>query len=64
MDELTMTPEEILELINLSLRWLTTQQYKTLKGQVLSGVPDAALRGLRRILMRQCKAAVIIPDRR
>lgn len=32
---------------------LTWQQYKTLKGQVLAGDPDGAMKGLRRLLMRQ-----------
>lgn len=31
---------------------LTPQQYKTIKGQVLSGDPDGAMKGLRRILRR------------
>ena len=31
---------------------LTAQQYKTLKGQVLAGDPDGALRGLRAILRK------------
>lgn len=34
---------------------LTKQQYKTLKGQVLAGDPDAALKGLRRILTESNK---------
>lgn len=29
---------------------LTWQQYKTLRGQVLAGDPDGAMRGLRKIL--------------
>lgn len=31
---------------------LTTQQYKTLKGQILAGDPDGAMKGLRRLLKR------------
>ena len=31
---------------------LTPQQYKTLRGQVLAGDPDGALKGLRKILAR------------
>ena len=31
---------------------LTTQQYKTLRGQVLAGDADGAMRGLRKILDR------------
>lgn len=32
---------------------LTPQQYKTLRGQVLAGNPDGALKGLRKILARE-----------
>lgn len=32
---------------------LTWQQYKTLRGQVLSGDADGALRGLRKLLGRK-----------
>ena len=31
---------------------LTWQEYKTLRGQVLAGEPDAAMKGLRRLLKR------------
>ena len=31
---------------------LTRQQYRTLYGQVMAGNPDAAMRGLRKILLR------------
>ena len=32
---------------------LTMQQYKTLRGQVLAGDPDGAMKGLRNILQRR-----------
>lgn len=32
-------------------RRLPRQQYKTLKGQILAGDPDGALRGLQRLLI-------------
>lgn len=32
-------------------RRLSRQQYKTLKGQILAGDPDGALRGLQRLLI-------------
>lgn len=35
---------------------LSKQQYKTLRGQVLAGDPDGAMKGLRNILQRQNKA--------
>lgn len=31
---------------------LTRQQYVTLRGQVLAGEPDAAMKGLRRLLQK------------
>lgn len=37
---------------------LTKQQYKTLKGQILSGNGDGAMKGLRNILSRQQKMEV------
>lgn len=33
-------------------RYLTKQEYLTLRGQILAGHPAAALRGLRRLLRR------------
>lgn len=35
---------------------LSKQQYKTLRGQVLAGDPDGAMKGLRNILQRQNKS--------
>lgn len=35
---------------------LTRQQYRTLYGQVMAGNPDAAMRGLSKILRRACAA--------
>lgn len=34
---------------------LTTQQYKTLRGQVLAGDPRGAMKGLKRILQHKSK---------
>ena len=34
---------------------LTVQQYKTLRGQVLAGDDEGAMRGLRKILLREVK---------
>lgn len=39
--------------IKASRHKLTWQQYATLRGQVLSGDADAALRGLRKLLERK-----------
>ena len=35
---------------------LTAQQYKTLRGQVLAGNTDAAMKGLRKILRRNLQS--------
>jgi hypothetical protein len=37
---------------------LTRQQYKTLQGQVFAGDPDAAMKGLRKLLLLQGSNAV------
>lgn len=41
----------------MRLKWarphLTPQQYRTLRGQVLAGDPDGAMRGLRKLLLMQ-----------
>ena len=37
---------------------LTTQQYRTLRGQVLAGDPDGAMRGLRKIMLLQGSNAI------
>lgn len=37
---------------------LTLHQYKTLRGQVLAGDPDGAMRGLRKLLLLQGSNAV------
>ena len=37
---------------------LTAQQYRTLRGQVLAGDPDGAMKGLRKLLLLQGSNAV------
>ena len=37
---------------------LTAQQYRTLRGQVLAGDPDGAMRGLRKLLLQQGSNAI------
>ncbi len=37
---------------------LTAQQYRTLRGQVLAGDPDGAMRGLRKLLLLQGTNAI------
>lgn len=34
---------------------LTKQQYKTIRGQILAGDPDGAIKGLRNILKRRAE---------
>ena len=34
---------------------LTKQQYKTIRGQILAGDPDGAIKGLRNILQRRAE---------
>ena len=38
--------------------WLTGQQYRTLRGQILSGNDEAAMKGLQKILSRPSKTAM------
>ena len=37
---------------------LSAQQYRTLRGQVLAGDPDGAMRGMRKLLLLQGSNAV------
>lgn len=39
---------------------LSKQQYKTLRGQVLAGDPDGAMKGLRNILQRRAERKTIV----
>lgn len=39
-----------LRILRSAKRYLTTQQYKTIRGQVLAGDPDGAMKGLRKIM--------------
>lgn len=34
---------------------LTKQQYKTIRGQILAGDPDGAIKGLRNVLQRRAE---------
>ena len=38
--------------------WLTGQQYKTLRGQILAGNDEAAMKGLQKILSRPSQTAM------
>lgn len=41
---------QALILINRARQWLTAQQYRTLRGQVLAGDSNGALRGLKKLI--------------
>lgn len=53
MKTIQQIDHKALILIKARRRRLTAQQYATLKGQVLAGDGDGALKGLRRILSRE-----------
>lgn len=53
MDALITTQKNALKQLKKERHHLTPQQYKTLKGQALTGDPEGALRGLRRIQERR-----------
>lgn len=53
MDALTTTQKAALDQLGNHRDKLTSQQIKTLKGQVLAGDPEGAMRGLQRILERR-----------
>lgn len=47
-----MSKEQAFKAINASRRHLTRQQFRTLWGQAKAGDPDAALKGLEKIMKR------------
>lgn len=51
MDDVKRIDVKALIQIKGTRKRLTTQQYRTLKGQVLAGDPEGAMRGLREILL-------------
>ena len=48
-----MTNSEALLILRNNKHRLTTQQYKTLRGQILAGDADGAMRGLKNVLLRR-----------
>ena len=54
---MSMKPDRIdtgaLMLLRNTKHRLSKQQYKTLRGQILAGDPDGAMKGLRNILRRR-----------
>lgn len=54
MDELNQTAIAVaLGRLRANKRHLTRQQFKTLRGQILAGDPDGALRGLEKLLQQR-----------
>lgn len=55
----TLRPEDTKAIITLKAHMgkLTFQQYSTLKGQILSGNAEGAMKGLQKILSRRRKEA-------
>ena len=45
----------IFKILKVYKHQLTKQQYKTLKGQAIAGDEEAALKGLKKILIRNAK---------
>ena len=48
-----MTNADALLILRNNKHRLTTQQYKTLRGQILAGDADGAMRGLKNVLLRR-----------
>jgi hypothetical protein len=48
--------KQALILLDRSQRQLTPQQFRTLRGQILAGNADGALRGLQKTLERKARA--------
>lgn len=53
MDALNPINVTVLLAVKANRQEMTEQQYRTLRGQVLSGNAEGALKGLRRILRRK-----------
>lgn len=53
MSELNMMQKDALKRLSLAGKRLSKQEYKTIKGQILSGSPEGALRGLERVLNKR-----------
>ena len=53
MNDLKEKQQAALYVLSRYRRKITRQQFKTLKGQVLTGDPDGAMKGLKNILKRE-----------
>lgn len=50
------TTEEAMNLLNTHKKHLTFQQFSTIKGQIKAGHPEAAMKGLERLLRKKVTA--------
>lgn len=64
MDALKPIDPAALIMLKMNRQHVTAQQYRTLRGQVLAGDPDGAMKGLRKILLLTGSNAVRMPKRR
>lgn len=64
MSELTPIDPATLMLVKMNRPYLTAQQYRTLRGQVLAGDAEGARKGLRKIILLVGSNAVRMPKRR
>lgn len=53
MDAINLTNTGALILLDRARKCLTPQQYKTIRGQILAGDAEGALRGLEKIMERR-----------
>lgn len=53
MIEVKRTPGFAIAMLDSYKRYLSTQEYKTMKGQIDAGAPEAALKGLKRLLRKR-----------
>lgn len=64
MDALKPIDPATLMLVKMNRPYLTAQQYRTLRGQVLAGDAEGARKGLRKIILLAGSNAVRMPKRR
>lgn len=59
----TIVDQGAMRILRNSRDSLSRHQYKTLRGQVLAGDPDGAMKGLRNLLSRNNRARRSAPQR-
>ena len=53
MLEVKTKPAYAIAMLDSYRRYLSMQEYKTMRGQIESGAPEAALKGLKRLLRKR-----------